>query len=66
MAGVLSRLGGTLPGEFNCTLNQSRVNTVENDASRGFYADGRAGSVMEIGAGTAFALITCNENPGQF
>jgi hypothetical protein len=31
-----------------------------------FFADEPVGSVVRIGAGTAFALGTGNENPGQF
>jgi hypothetical protein len=66
MAGVRSRPGGTVPHGTNCTLNQSRVNTLEIAAPRRFSADGPVGSVVPIGAGTAFALGTGNENPGQF
>jgi TPP-dependent pyruvate/acetoin dehydrogenase alpha subunit len=66
MAGVRSRSGGTPPQGTNCTLNRGRVNTLENAAPRQFSADGPVGSVVPIGAGTAFALGTGNENPGQF
>ena len=55
MAGIRSRSGGTLPRESNCTLNRSRVNTVENAAFRVFFAAGLRGWVVCIGAGTAFA-----------
>ena len=55
-----------LPPPPNCTLNPSRVNTVENQAFCPFFAHDFTVWAVSIGAGTAFALIIGNEKPGQF